>query len=176
MPCPTCGQSNDVNSVKCVVCDQLLDPPCPTCHEHNTTGRGVCHNCGQPLKRKLRGRPVVAKDSDIICHNCLYPNSSSSIMCTRCGETFSVKQGRPNKATTLSVASDISVAFDSTVELPTVWDTSIESVNLSEGLLTELKVRCVQQREFEKQALGDGVLQLWMCFVGNQCNLNDITP
>ena len=45
------------------------------------------------------------------------------------------------KATTLSVASDIGVAFDSTVELHTVRDTSIESVNLSEGLLTELKVR-----------------------------------
>ena len=76
---------------------------------------------------------MVAKDSDIVCHNCLHPNSSSSVMCTRCGETFSVKQGRPNKATTLS---DVSVEFDSTVELPTGWDTSIESVNLNEGLLS----------------------------------------
>ena len=172
VPCLTCGQSNGSKNVKCVGCDQLLeykrgrpivckgstaDVSCPNSHELNTTGKIVCDNCGQPLKRKLRGRPVVAKDSDIVCHNCLYPNSSSSIMCTRCGETFSVKRGRTNKSTTLSAASDISVAFDSTVELPTAWNTSIESVNLSESLLTKLKVRCVQQREFDKQALGDGV-------------------
>ena len=47
--------------------------------------------------------------------------------------------------------------FKPTVKLPAEWDTSPESVNLSKQLLSKLKMRCVQQRQFDKQALVDGV-------------------
>ena len=43
--------------------------------------------------------------------------------------------------------------FNPSVEQPSEWDTSQESVNLSKELLAKLKLRCMQQREFDKQAL-----------------------
>ena len=90
-----------------------------------------------------------------ICQNCLQPNSFGTTVCTRCGEPIAVKRSRNNKAT--SASSDVNVLFNPSIELPSEWDTSQESINLSEELLAKLKKRCMQQREFDKQALVDGI-------------------
>ena len=66
-------------------------------------------------------------------------------VCTRCGEPLAVKRIRSNKA-----SSDVNVVFNPSIGLPSEWDTSQGSINLSEELLAKLK-RCMQQREFDKQ-------------------------
>ena len=91
-----------------------------------------------------------------ICQKCSQPNSFACTMCIRCGEPFTAKMGKSSKFTVTNSSSGIDVVFDPTVELPTEWDTSQECVNLSEDLV-KLKMRCMQQREFDKQTLVDGI-------------------
>ena len=171
MPCPSCGHLNEAKRISCSECECALISkggrpelksiiPCPSCgktncsdhiscslcHEVNDAERLACGNCGQPLKQRvLRGRPVERRE---ICQNCLQPNSFATTICTRCGEPLGVKRSRNNKAT--SASSDVNVVFIPSIELPSQWDTSQESINLSEELLAKLKKRCMQQREFDK--------------------------
>ena len=64
--------------------------------------------------------------------------------------------------------------FNPSVELPSEWDTSQESVNICEELLTKLKMRCMQQRDFDKQALVDGMCYNCGCVLWSASTL--ITP
>ena len=91
-----------------------------------------------------------------------------------CGEPLSIKRSRNTKAT--STASDINVVFSPSVELPTKWDTSLESVNLSEELLAKLKMRCMQQRDFDKQALVNGMCYNCGCLLWSTNTTSLISP
>ena len=179
LSCPSCGHLNEAKRASCSVCECALiskggrpivksTTPCPSCHQTNCSDHINCpscqemnsaeniacdNNCSQPLKQRvLRGRPVERRE---ICQNCLQPNCFTSTMCTRCGEPLSIKRSRSTRPT--STGSNVEVVFNPSVELPTEWDTSPESVNISEDLLTKLKMRCMQQREFDQLALVDGM-------------------
>ena len=84
---------------------------------------------------------------------------------TKASDGYSVSGGRPiNTKTSDGYVVGTSggrrtkqITFDDSIELPTEWDISEETLNLSEDLLSACAHRACQQRTFDSKSLGVGI-------------------
>jgi len=100
--CPTCGTSNDTDSLFCIGCGQKLNgtvptpdvfPPvgggitCPKCGTGNDSDSIFCIGCGCKLSSAASTSDVFPTIGDgITCPNCGAGNDSDSLFCIECGK------------------------------------------------------------------------------------------
>ena len=111
------------------------------------------------------------------CKVCGEANNIHATACSSCSTSFR-KRGRPHNTTQEALSDDghprntrLHPEFNSSIQLPGVWNHSNELVNVDDELLDTCARRIAQQRTFDKKPLGLAVCygcghMLWSCVDG----------
>ena len=134
---------------------------CKNCSALNYAFSKQCTFCGDAFVKKSSGRPSGTKASD----GCSVGTSGGRPSGTKASDGCS-SGGRPS-GTKASDGCSVGrnggrrrvkqIVFDESIELPSEWDLSEETLNLNEELLSACARRICQQRTFDGKSLGVGV-------------------
>ena len=116
---------------------------CSNCSALSYSFSKQCTSCGVVFGSKNSGQPINTGASD----GYVVGTSGGRPSGTKASDGFSVGGRRRVKK----------IAFDESVELPTEWDISGETLNLDEDLLSACACRICQPRTFDSKSLGVGV-------------------